>query len=131
MNEVGAFAANDETLPMAEYAIRKRSGYGLSHAMIMGANTDFTGTPHEHLPGDAMFHHFRSIFRGALIANVGMVAERTNRLIAFGRPFIANPDLVERLAASAPLTEIDWNTVYAPGAHVYTDYPRYITSTNA
>ena len=133
MNEIGAFAAHDETLPMAEYAMRELNGYGLSHVMIMGATTDFTGTPLEHLTGDAMFQHFRPIFKGALIANVGMDAERGSRLIAagdadliaFGRPFISNPDFVERLAIGAPLAEIDWSTVYGPGARGYTDYPRY------
>jgi N-ethylmaleimide reductase len=44
-------------------------------------------------------------------------------LIAFGRPYIANPDLVQRFAAGAPLAEVDWETVYASGAHGYSDYP--------
>jgi len=131
MHETGPFAANDETLPMAEYAIRELGGYGLSHLLIMGNSTDFTGTPLEPLMGDGMFRHFRPIFRGTLIANVDMTAERGNRLIAegvadlvaFGRPYIANPDLVERLAAGAPLAEIDWSTVYASGRHGYADYP--------
>jgi N-ethylmaleimide reductase len=78
-----------------------------------------------------MFRHFRPIFRGTLIANVQMNAERGNRLIAeghadlvaFGRPYIANPDLVERLKAGAPLAEIDWTTVYASGPKGYSDYP--------
>jgi N-ethylmaleimide reductase len=81
--------------------------------------------------GDAMFRHFRPIFRGPLIANVGMDAQRAERLIgegladlvAFGRPFIANPDLVDRLATGAPLAEIDWDTVYASGPDGYSDYP--------
>jgi N-ethylmaleimide reductase len=131
MHESGPFAANDETLPMAEYAIRELSGYGLSHLLMMGNTTDFTGTPLEKLTGDSMFRHFRPIFRGTLIANADMTAERGNRLladgvadlIAFGRPYIANPDLVERLAAGAPLTEVDWDTVYTPGRRGYTDYP--------
>ena len=109
---------------MAEYAIRELSGYGLSHLLMMGNTTDFTGTPLEPLMGDGMFRHFRPIFRGTLIANVKMTAERGNRLIAdgladmvaFGRPYIANPDLVERLATDAPLAEVDWETVYAVGA---------------
>jgi N-ethylmaleimide reductase len=129
--EGGAFAANDETLPMAEYLIREAGGYGLSHLLLMGNTTDFTGTPLEPLMGDGMFHHFRPIFRGPLIANVNMDAERGNRLIeagladlvAFGRPYIANPDLVERLATGAPLAEIDWNTVYGAGPQGYSDYP--------
>src|SRR5882757_1125751 len=131
MHETGPFAANDETLPMAEYAIRELSGYGLSHLLIMGNTTDFTGTPLEPLMGDGMFRHFRPIFRGTLIANVEMDADRGNRLIAegladmvaFARPYIANPDLVERLAIGAPLAEIDWSTVYDSGRRGYSDYP--------
>ena len=44
-------------------------------------------------------------------------------LVAFGRPFIANPDLVERLQAAAPLAEADQATFYSPGPAGYTDYP--------
>jgi N-ethylmaleimide reductase len=131
MHETGPFVANDETLPMAEYAIRELSGYGLSHLLLMGNTTDFTGTPLEPLMGDGMFRHFRPIFRGTLIANTEMDAARGNRLItegladlvAFGRPFIANPDLVQRLKTGAPLAEIDWTTVYGSGPKGYSDYP--------
>jgi N-ethylmaleimide reductase len=131
MHVSGPFAANDETLPMAEYAIRELSGYGLSNLLIMGATADFTGTPLQPLIGDAMFRHFRPIFRGTLIANVDMTAERGNRLvaegladlIAFARPYIANPDLVERLKIGAPLAETDWTSVYATGPKIYSDYP--------
>jgi N-ethylmaleimide reductase len=131
MHETGPFAANDETLPMAEYAIRELSSYGLSHLLIMGNTTDFTGTPLEPLIGDGMFRHFRPIFRGTLIANTQMDAVRGNRLIsegladlvAFGRSFIANPDLVQRLKTGAPLAEIDWTTVYGSGPKGYSDYP--------
>jgi N-ethylmaleimide reductase len=131
MHEGGAFAAHDETLPMAEYAIRELSGYGLSHLLLMGNTTDFSGTPLEPLMGDGMFRHFRPIFNGILIANVQMNAERGNRLVkegladmvAFGRPYIANPDLVERIASGAPLAEADWETVYAAGPRGYSDHP--------
>ena len=131
MHEGGPMAANDETLPMAEYAIRELNGYGLSHLLLMGATTDFAGTPLAPLMGDGMFRHFRPIFQGTLIANVQMDAERGNRLVAegladlvaFGRPFIANPDLVERLKNGAPLADVDWATVYATGREGYSDYP--------
>src|SRR5256885_13367751 len=81
MHDGGPMAANDETLPITEYAVRKLDGYDLSHLLLMGNTTDFTGTPLEPLMGDGMFRHFRPIFRGKLIANVGMTAERGNRLI--------------------------------------------------
>jgi N-ethylmaleimide reductase len=133
MHEGGAFAANDETLPVTEYAIRKLSTYNLSHLLLMGSSTDFSGTPLEKLADDGMFRHFRPLYKGTLIANVNMDRERGNRLIAagladliaFGRPYIANPDLVQRFTDRAPLAEVDWETVYGSGPHGYSDYPTY------
>ena len=52
-------------------------------------------------------------------------ALRENRgdLVAFGRPFLANPDLVARLEAGAELNAPDFATFYTPGPQGYTDYP--------
>ena len=44
-------------------------------------------------------------------------------LVAFGKLFISNPDLVERLKADAPLNEWDQSTFYGGGREGYTDYP--------
>lgn len=44
-------------------------------------------------------------------------------LIAFARPFIANPDLVERMQTNATLNPVDMATFYTPGSKGYTDYP--------
>lgn len=44
--------------------------------------------------------------------------------VSFGRHFIANPDLVERLRDGLTLAEFDLSTLYSPGAHGYTSYPR-------
>ena len=51
------------------------------------------------------------------------IAERLADLIAFGRPYIANPDLVERLATGPPLAEVSWETVYGSGPRGYSGYP--------
>jgi 2,4-dienoyl-CoA reductase-like NADH-dependent reductase (Old Yellow Enzyme family) len=51
------------------------------------------------------------------------IAERLADLIAFGRPYIANPDLVLRLATGPPLAEIGWETVYGSGPRGDFDYP--------
>lgn len=134
MHETGPFAANEETLPITEHAIGRLNDYNLSHLLLMGNTTDFTGTPLEALTEDGMFRHFRPIYHGTLIANVRMDRERGNRLIqegladliAFGRPYIANPDLVERFATDAPLNDIDWTTVYASGPNGYSDYPTLV-----
>jgi N-ethylmaleimide reductase len=44
-------------------------------------------------------------------------------LIAFGRPFISNPDLVSRMKAGAALSAPDMDTIYTRGDKGYTDYP--------
>ena len=44
-------------------------------------------------------------------------------MIAFGRAFIANPDLVERLRKGLPLARFDRKTLYSPGPEGYSDYP--------
>jgi N-ethylmaleimide reductase len=49
--------------------------------------------------------------------------DKRGDLIAFGRPFLANPDLVARLQKDAPLNAPDMATFYVPGAKGYTDYP--------
>ncbi len=73
----------------------------------------------------------RRAFGGPYLANNGYdkpLAEAALRegradAIAFGRPFIANPDLVERLRTSAPLATADHKTFYGGDEHGYTDYP--------
>jgi N-ethylmaleimide reductase len=50
--------------------------------------------------------------------------EKRGDLVAFGRPFLANPDLVLRMQQNAPLNQPDASTFYTPGPKGYTDYPR-------
>jgi 2,4-dienoyl-CoA reductase-like NADH-dependent reductase (Old Yellow Enzyme family) len=73
----------------------------------------------------------KAAFGGAYIANERFTQETANQVIAageadavaFGIPFIANPDLPERFRQNAPLNEPDRTTFYAPDAKGYTDYP--------
>jgi N-ethylmaleimide reductase len=51
------------------------------------------------------------------------VASGAADLVAFGRPFIGNPDLVRRLREDAPLTKLNSKLLYGGGAAGYTDYP--------
>jgi len=48
-------------------------------------------------------------------------------LVAFGRPFIANPDLVQRMEKDAPLAQADQATFYTPGLAGYNDYPALVS----
>jgi N-ethylmaleimide reductase len=88
-----------------------------------------TGGPRDNAPFD--YASLRKKFRGAYVANNGYdfaLAEKVLEanaadVIAFGKPFISNPDLVERLRRGAPLNEWDKATFYGGGARGYTDYP--------
>ncbi|KAI9253903.1 hypothetical protein BDA99DRAFT_519307 [Phascolomyces articulosus] len=53
------------------------------------------------------------------------ICEQTGNLIAIGRAFIANPDIVYRLKNGIPMNKYDRNTFYCPGAAGYTDYKKY------
>ena len=73
----------------------------------------------------------REVFTGPLVLNQDYSLEAGQRdldtgvadAIAWGRLFIANPDLVERFRRGAPLNEPNHKTFYAPGPQGYTDYP--------
>jgi N-ethylmaleimide reductase len=74
---------------------------------------------------------FRSDFRGPLISAGAYTPSSANRVvvegeadaIAFGRLFIANPDLARRLREDTPMNSYDRSTFYGGGEHGYTDYP--------
>jgi N-ethylmaleimide reductase len=82
------------------------------------------------LPADFKLK-LRAAFDGLFILSGGFdhasaeqaLLEKRGDLIAFGRPFLANPDLVARLRTDAPLNAPDMATFYVPGAKGYTDYP--------
>jgi N-ethylmaleimide reductase len=73
----------------------------------------------------------REAFKGLFILAGGFDRESAESalkagqadLIAFGRPFLANPDLVKRMQSDAPLNAPDPATFYTPGPKGYTDYP--------
>jgi N-ethylmaleimide reductase len=72
----------------------------------------------------------RANFKGQIILSGGYdvtraehdISEGRGDLIAFGRPFISNPNLVEKLKTGAPLKDADPSTFYTPGPKGYTDY---------
>ncbi len=88
-----------------------------------------TGGPRE-WPAGAL-EALRDRFKGAYIANngytrasaVAAVASGKVDLVAFGKLYISNPDLAERLAADAPLNPLPTEGLYGGGAKGYTDYP--------
>ncbi|MQT11282.1 alkene reductase [Segnochrobactrum spirostomi] len=80
---------------------------------------------------DSIGPQLKAEFGGVYIANEGFTRESAEKAladgiadaVAFGKSYIANPDLVARFAAHAPLNEPNPSTFYAPGPAGYTDYP--------
>ncbi|MGP8120142.1 MAG: alkene reductase [Xanthobacteraceae bacterium] len=112
--------------PLFDYIVERLNALKLVYIhVIEGA----TGGPRDIAPFD--YKALRSRFKGAYIANNGYTLDLANKvlaadeadLIAFGKLFIANPDLVQRLKKGAPLNEPDKTTFYGGGAKGYTHYP--------
>ena len=112
--------------PLFDYIVDQLNALKLVYIhVIEGA----TGGPRDIAPFD--YGSLRRRFKGAYIANNGydfqlatkVLAANEADLIAFGKLYIANPDLVERLKKGAPLNEPDKATFYGGGAKGYTDYP--------
>lgn len=90
-------------------------------------------TPEERLadPGKSIVPFYRKIYEGPLISCGGHSRESAQRMVdnnyadmvAFGKPFISNPDLVRRLELGSALTQPDKETFYHGGPRGYTDYP--------
>lgn len=80
-----------------------------------------------------LWKEIRKVYKGTLIICGDLTKESAEEklnknetdLIAFGRDFIANPDLVERFKNDYPLSERDRSNWYTHGAEGYTDYPEY------
>ena len=117
---------DDEAEAMALYLAQAFSARGIAYLHI--AEPDWAGGAP--LPAE-MRPKLRAAFNGALLFAGGYDAARAEALlasgladaVAFGRPYIANPDLVARFAQNAPLNKPNPQLFYGGGAQGYTDYP--------
>ncbi|PNU03811.1 alkene reductase [Novosphingobium guangzhouense] len=103
------------------------AGHGLAY---LHAIEQFTGQDTDE-DQRALLKRLRALFDGVYIGNGDYDADRASAAIAakeadaisFGRPFLANPDLPERLRVGAELNAPDKDTFYGGGAEGYIDYP--------
>ncbi|MDB5859423.1 MAG: putative flavoprotein NADH-dependent oxidoreductase [Ramlibacter sp.] len=116
-----------------EYVVRQLAPLGLAYLHLIEGSTggprEVEGRPFDY---EALRKAWRTAgAKGAWMVNNGydkplaehaLVAEGAD-LVAFGRPYIANPDLVERLRVNGPWNEPDKTTFYGGGSKGYTDYP--------
>jgi N-ethylmaleimide reductase len=118
--------SSSEPQAQFDYIVDQLDALGIVYLHVVeGA----TGGPRDIAPFD--FGSLRQRFKNTYIANngydVNLATSQLNDdkadLIAFGRPFIGNPDLVERLKTAASLSAFDPVTLYGGGAEGYIDYP--------
>ena len=106
------------------------AGRGLSYLHVVRPN-DHTGDGSGRQEGDDIVASMRAAFDGAFVANGELdpaeaaewIADDRADAVAFGRLYIANPDLDARIAADGPYNEPNPDTFYGGGAEGYTDYP--------
>ena len=126
VSPANAISTVSDPQPQYDYIVDQLSALGIVYLHVVeGA----TGGPRDVAPFD--FDGLRRRFNGTYLANNGYdlqlasarVSEGRADLVAFGRPFISNPDLVERLKRGAALAALNPATLYGGGAEGYTDYP--------
>ncbi|OIP74647.1 MAG: alkene reductase [Oscillatoriales cyanobacterium CG2_30_44_21] len=111
------------------YAVKELNRFELAYLHLVAPRVEGFGTAEDQAELGADF--FRPIYKGTIVTAGGYDLETGNAaiasgnadLVAFGRLYIANPDLVERFAANAPLNKPDRNTFYGGDEKGYTDYP--------
>jgi N-ethylmaleimide reductase len=133
MNRFHGVAVDEDTLPMWEYIVRRANAYGLAFLHLtepfLPRQLDDTAQGVADVGA-----HFRPIATMPIITNGGFdQASGEARLaaglcdaVAYGRAWIANPDLVERFARHVPLNEADMKTFYQGGEQGYLDYPTLV-----
>ncbi|WP_459909572.1 oxidoreductase [Caballeronia sp. HLA56] len=111
------------------YVARRLDGYGLAYLHVVEprvrGNDDIAAAATAISVKD-----LRRVYKGTLIAAGAFTADSARRmietgdadLVAFGRLFVSNPDLPERLRVGAPLNQRDRSTFYGGNARGYTDY---------
>lgn len=120
---------NEDTIPTFDHIIEKLNDYDLAYLHLsepFNDVSDVEGAEKE------IAKRYRPIYKGNLIINAHFDREKGNQVIengdadmvAYGKPYVSNPDLVERFIAGAEIAEWDEGTFYTPGPKGYTDYPK-------
>ncbi len=125
--QVGEIGIDSTVMGTYSHVVRELDRFGLVYMHLIEGVTQGDRTE----PGGYSSQALRRLFRGLYMANNGIDREMALRmrrdgeaeLVCFGRPFISNPDLVERLRTGAPIEESDKATWYGGDGHGYTDYP--------
>ena len=128
LHKVLGATMDEESIPTFEYIVNKLNDYDLAYLHLTEPFAPIDDLP---FAIKEVAKHFRPLYNGTLIINKSFDKEKAIKvledgdadLVAFGVPFIANPDLVERYKQNAPLNTPDSSTFYVAGEKGYIDYP--------
>lgn len=129
LNGIFGMEANEDTMPTFDYIVNRLNEYNLAYLHLSEPFTDVSDIPYLETQ---IAKRYRPLYEGTLVINSNFDQESGNKVIeegsadavAFGKPFISNPDLPKRFELGADLTDYDKDTFYTPGEKGYTDYPR-------
>ncbi len=120
-----------DTIPTFEYIIERLNDYiKLAYVHLVEPMTPVNNVP---FAVKEIANHFRPRYNGKIIINGGFRIITSLRVledgladaVAFGKAFISNPDLVERIRNRVAWSKWDEKTFYTPGHKGYTDYPNF------
>lgn len=130
-------AFDPDPQPLFDYVVRELATFNLAYVhVIEGATGGARVMPDRPFDYTGLRRAYRAAGgKGAWMVNNGLDLDLAQAaiaagvdLVAFGRPFIANPDLVERLRRGGPFNDCDSSTFYGGGAKGYLDYPTLPTA---
>lgn len=134
LSPTGTFNSMTESKPQAlyNYLVEQLNRFNLAYMHIV----ERFGVAKNADDNDFDFVSLRQIFNSVYIANGGYSGETAEQslasgesdLVSFGVPFIANPDLPERIKQGAELNTPDFDTFYGGGAKGYIDYPSLLNT---
>ena len=119
---------DSDTRALYDHVIGQLSSLKLAYLHLREPASDVSAIPNMVVD---VARHYRKLYKGTLITNTAYDREKGNAviaagdadLVAYGVPFISNPDLVERFREGAALATADSATFYSGGEKGYTDYP--------
>jgi N-ethylmaleimide reductase len=129
---MGNLRPTKQTLPTYEHLVKEVSKLQIAYLQFQNGDADLTGTPVEPLNGGTAAY-FREFYDGLIVAGGGLNKETAEALlrsgvadlVAFGAPYLSNPDLVERFRTDVALAPTpSRETWYSGGARGYIDYHR-------
>lgn len=131
MHNAQGMMVDEETIPTHEYIVNKLNDYGLAYVHLTEPFTDVTNVP---FAVTEIAKHFRPLYKGTLIINksfnkesgIKVIEDGYADLVAYGVPFLANPDLVARFQKDAELNTPDQSTFYTATEKGYIDYPEMV-----